>query len=211
MPGRVDNYRGTTYTGLVADDMAPGQSRDFVGGFLYVSRGIHLPSFANEADAAGWGAEYAKVMEQYPNMASAAYIGEDMPVADNRITLNESVKDQHGLPVPHIVKRFHANDLALSDYALARGRKIFEAVGAERVFTSQSRVVIHNLGTCRQSRDPADGVCDSFGRTHEVPNLYISDGSQFATSAAAPPTLTIVALAIRQAEHLVGRLGAGKA
>ncbi|MGD9604438.1 MAG: GMC oxidoreductase, partial [Gammaproteobacteria bacterium] len=58
-------------------------------------------------------------------------------------------------------------------------------------------------------RDPADGVCDSFGRTHEVPNLYISDGSQFATSAAAPPTLTIVALAIRQAEHLAARLAAG--
>ncbi|MGE0337909.1 MAG: GMC family oxidoreductase [Gammaproteobacteria bacterium] len=209
MPGRVDNYRGTTYTGLIADDMAPGQPRDFVGGFLYVSRGIHLPSFPNEANAAGWGAEYAQVMEQYPNMASAAYIGEDMPVADNRITLSDTVKDQYGLPAPHIAKRFHANDLALSDYALARGKKIFESVGATQVFTSQSRVVIHNLGTCRQSRDPADGVCDSFGRTHEVPNLYISDGSQFATSAAAPPTLTIVALAIRQAEHLAGRLAAG--
>lgn len=206
MPGRVDNYRGTTYTGLVADDMAPHQARDFVGGFLYVSRGIHLPSFANEANAAGWGADYAKVIEQYPNMASAAFIGEDMPMADNRITLDPQVKDPHGLPAAHIRKAFHANDRALSAYALDRGAKIFEAVGATQVFTAQSTVVIHNLGTCRQSRDPADGVCDAFGRTHEVPNLFISDGSQFATSAAAPPTLTIVALALRQAGHIAEQL-----
>jgi choline dehydrogenase-like flavoprotein len=62
------------------------------------------------------------------------------------------------------------------------------------------------MGTVRMSADPADGVVDAFGRAHEVDNLYVADGSVFPTSGAANPTLTIVALALRQAEHLAGRL-----
>jgi len=139
-------------------------------------------------------------------MASAAVIGEDMPVADNRVTLAAEVKDAHGMPVAHLAKRYHANDLALMDHALKNGEEIYRAVGAQQVYTSMSRTVIHNLGTCRQSRNPADGVCDAFGRTHDVPNLFISDGSQFSTSAAVPPTLTIVTLAIRQARHIATQL-----
>lgn len=208
MPGPVHNYRGTTNTGLVADDMLHDATRGFAGGFIYVSRGIHLPVWPNEWSPGDWGADYAEIMAQYPNMASAAVIGEDMPVADNRITLDSTVEDAHGMPVAHLAKRFHANDLALMDYALKNGEEIYRAVGAGRVFTSMSRTVIHNLGTCRQSRDPADGVCDGFGRTHEVPNLFISDGSQFSTSAAVPPTLTIVTLAIRQARHIAAQLKA---
>jgi len=206
MPGAVHNYRGSTNTGLIADDMAHDAKRGFAGGFLYVSRGIHFPSFANEIRPGEWGADYAQLMMQYPNAASAAVIGEDMPVADNRITLDAGTRDQHGLPVAHIAKRYHANDLALMAHALKNGEAIYRAVGATEVYTSQSRTVIHNLGTCRQSRDPADGVCNKFGRTHDVPNLYISDGSQFASSAAAPPTLTIVALALRQAQHIAEQL-----
>lgn len=209
MPRRVDNFRGTTYTGLVADDMAHDPSRGFAGGYLYVTRGIHLNLFPNEVDPAGWGSDYAALMEAYPNIASAAFIGEDMPVADNRITLDDTVQDAHGLPAPRIHKRYHANDRALVAHALERGTALYRELGAERVITSQSTTVIHNLGTCRQSRDPADGVCDGFGRTHDVPNLFISDGSQFTSSAAAPPTLTIVALALRQAEHIAGGLAAG--
>ncbi|MHA6616688.1 GMC oxidoreductase [Pseudonocardia sp. DLS-67] len=49
---------------------------------------------------------------------------------------------------------------------------------------------------------PRDGVVDRFGRAHDVPNLFVSDGSVFTTDAAANPTLTIVALAIRQAEYI---------
>jgi choline dehydrogenase-like flavoprotein len=60
------------------------------------------------------------------------------------------------------------------------------------------------------SRDPADGVVDAFGRAHEVPNLFVADGSQFPSSGAENPTLTIVALAIRQAEHIAAELRQGR-
>ncbi|MBU6494622.1 MAG: GMC family oxidoreductase, partial [Burkholderiales bacterium] len=64
----------------------------------------------------------------------------------------------------------------------------------------------HNLGTCRMSARAADGVCNKFGQTHDVKNLFISDGSQFTTGAAENPTLTIVTLAIRQAEHIAEQM-----
>jgi choline dehydrogenase-like flavoprotein len=66
------------------------------------------------------------------------------------------------------------------------------------------------MGTCRMSENPRDGVCNRFGQAHEVPNLFISDGSQFTTGAAENPTLTIVALAIRQAEYLAEQMRRGE-
>ncbi len=64
------------------------------------------------------------------------------------------------------------------------------------------------MGTARMSARADDGVVDEFGRAHDVPNLFVSDGSVFTTGAAANPTLTIVALALRQAEHIVEALKA---
>ena len=65
----------------------------------------------------------------------------------------------------------------------------------------------HNLGTCRMSENSRDGVCNKFGQTHDVRNLFISDGSQFTTGGAENPTLTIVSLAIRQAEYIADEMG----
>jgi choline dehydrogenase-like flavoprotein len=60
------------------------------------------------------------------------------------------------------------------------------------------------------SASPHDGVVNKWGQTHEVKNLFVSDGSQFTTGAACNPTLTIVALAIRQADTMTGMMGKGE-
>ena len=66
------------------------------------------------------------------------------------------------------------------------------------------------MGVARMSGDPNDGVTNRFGQAHDVPNLFVSDGSLFSTSAAPNPTLTIVALAIRQADHIGYRMSRGE-
>ena len=96
-----------------------------------------------------------------------------------------------------------------SGSAYSQGEALYKAVGATSTHRTVPYPSTHNLGTCRMSERPEDGVVDTFGRAHDVPNLFISDGSQFTTGAAANPTLTIVALAIRQAEHLAVSLRAG--
>ena len=136
-------------------------------------------------------------------------IGEDMPRADNRITLSGDVTDQHGLPVADVHFDDHPNDIAMRRHGLAQGTSVYKAVGAVRTIETPPYPSTHNLGTSRMSERPGDGVVDRFGRAHDVPNLFVSDGSVFTTGAACNPTLTIVALAIRQAEHIGEQVRAG--
>lgn len=65
------------------------------------------------------------------------------------------------------------------------------------------------MGVARMSTDPKEGVTNRWGQAHDIPNLFISDGSVFTTSGTAP-TLTIVALAIRQADHIAHRMSGGE-
>jgi choline dehydrogenase-like flavoprotein len=86
-------------------------------------------------------------------------------------------------------------------------KRLLESVGG-RAITSEKAGGggCHNMGVARMSADPEDGVTNRWGQAHDVPNLFVSDGSVFSSSAAANPTLTIVALAIRQADHIAERM-----
>jgi choline dehydrogenase-like flavoprotein len=148
-------------------------------------------------------------MDAYANTAGMWIVGEDMPQETNRITLNGAVTDAHGLPVPNVHFDDHPNDVAMRSHGYAQADLLYDAVGATGTHHTPPYPSTHNMGTCRMSADPQDGVVDAFGRAHDVPNLYVSDGSVFTTGAAANPTLTIVALAIRQADHLASELSAG--
>ena len=102
----------------------------------------------------------------------------------------------------------HPNDLAMREHAWAAGEALYESVGAVRTIRTPPYPATHNIGTARMSERPEDGVVNAFGQAHDVPNLFVSDASQFTTGAAANPTLTIVALAIRQAEYIAEQLKA---
>jgi choline dehydrogenase-like flavoprotein len=125
-----------------------------------------------------------------------------MPRPDNRITLNPKVKDAFGLPVANVHVDEHANDQAMRKHAQAQMSKMYEAIGAKRVVLGPTPPATHNLCTARLSADPRDGVTNAWGQTHDIKNLFISDGSVLSTPGAANPTLTIVALALRQAEYI---------
>jgi choline dehydrogenase-like flavoprotein len=203
----VNFYRGNTMAGIVEDEAYndPG-GRGFVGGFYMET--IHLgPSFmATFMNPHAWGRPFTELMDAYENFAGMWLVGEDMPSATNRVTLNTDVKDQYGLPVPNVHFDDHKNDVDMRDYAASKARALYEAVGAIKTVRTPAFPSGHNLGTCRMSENPADGVVNKFGQSHDVDNLFVSDGSQFTTGAAANPTLTIVALAIRQADYIAEQM-----
>jgi choline dehydrogenase-like flavoprotein len=118
------------------------------------------------------------------------------------------VKDSFALPVAHIHVDEHGNDAAMRTHAQQQGRAIYDAVGAVRTATSRQTPATHNMCTARMSKNPRDGVVDAYGRAHDVANLFISDGSALSTPGSANPTLTIVALALRQAEYIARELNA---
>ena len=113
------------------------------------------------------------------------------------------------MPAPNVHFDDHPNDAAMREHAWARGQALYEAVGATGSHRTPPYPSTHNMGTARMSERPEDGVVDRWGRAHDVPNLFVSDGSVFTSGAAANPTLTIVALAIRQGEHIAEELRAG--
>ena len=110
--------------------------------------------------------------------------------------------DRFGLPVANVHVDDHPNDTAMREHAYRQAERLYEAAGAIRTFRTPPYPSTHNLGTARMSDKARDGVCNRWGQTHDISNLFISDGSQFTTGAAENPTLTIVALAIRQAEYI---------
>lgn len=205
----VRMYRGETMAGICTDEAGHDERRGFAGGYYMETLSLGPSFLAAFAEPGGWGPDFTAIMDAYERTAGMWLVGEDMPQETNRVTLNHAVTDQHGLPVPNVHFDDHPNDVAMREHAWARGEAMYEAVGAVGTHRTPPYPSTHNLGTARMSERPEDGVVDRWGRAHDVPNLLVSDGSVFTTGAAANPTLTITALAIRQGEHLAGEISAG--
>ncbi|PTW63390.1 choline dehydrogenase-like flavoprotein [Breoghania corrubedonensis] len=206
----VHMYRGTTMAGIVRDESRFDPSRGFVGGYEMETLSLGLPFMAAFLDPGSWGRSFASALEGYENMAGMWLVGEDMPQETNAVTLHGTEKDAFGMPVANVNFSDHANDLAMRNHAYAQGSALYDAVGATRTFPTPPYPSTHNLGTNRMSEKARDGVVNKHGQSHDIANLFVSDGSQFTTGASENPTLTIVSLAIRQAEFITGEMAAGK-
>lgn len=153
-----------------------------------------------------WGAGHlAGMRERVGRTMSWGIFTEDLPQEDNRVTLDAARCDGDGLPGVRVRYRIDENTRRMLAFQAERARESLVEAGAVRV---HAQVPVrgsgwHLLGTARMGDDPAAAVVDRFGRCHDVPNLYIADGSVFVTSAGVNPTSTVAALAARLAEHLV--------
>jgi len=206
----VYSWRGATLAGVIEDEVRNEPRRGFVGGYRIELLALDLPTFPLVGLSYGWGREFASIIDNYRNMAGMFINGEDMPRSENRITLNPKVKDAYGVPVANVHVDEHSNDQAMRKHAQGQMSKMYEAIGAKRVVLGPTPPATHNLCTARMSTDPREGVTNGWGQTHDIKNLFISDGSALSTPGAANPTLTIVALALRQAEYLSQQMKAGK-
>ena len=202
----VHMYRGTTMAGIVRDEARHDPSRGFAGGYELETLSLGVPFMAAFLDPGAWGRSFTSAMDGYAHMAGMWIVGEDLAQETNRITLDPAAKDKNGMPVASVHFDDHPNDVAMRHHANQQGSAIYQAVGATRVFPTPPYPSTHNLGTNRMSATARDGVVNKFGQTHDVKNLFVSDGSQFTSGAACNPTLTIVALAIRQADSIAGMM-----
>ncbi len=204
----VNMYRGTTMAGIITDESGNDPARGFTGGYEMETLSLGIPFMAAFLDPGAWGPRFTRAMDNYDHMAGMWLVGEDMPQESNAITLHAQEKDQYDMPVPNVHFDDHPNDIAMRNHAFKQGSAVYDAAGANMVYETPPYPSTHNLGTCRMSEKAEDGVCNQFGQSHDIPNLFISDGSQFTTGAAENPTLTIVTLAIRQADYVAEQLSA---
>jgi choline dehydrogenase-like flavoprotein len=152
-----------------------------------------------------WGRSVHGLVEKTLGRAFDWGIGiEDLPSEANVVALDRALTDSDGIAAPRIRYRIDEEAKANLAWQLERAKEAHEAAGAvETVVTDWSQWGWHLLGTCRMGDDPSASVVDRFGRAHDVPNLYIVDGSVFVTSGPQPPTATIAANAHRCVEHLI--------
>jgi choline dehydrogenase-like flavoprotein len=125
-------------------------------------------------------------------------ICEDLPEPHNCVTIDPDLKDSDGIPAPKINYRLSENSHRMLAHAVARAKDVLLAAGAVDTF-EQSPLPFagwHLMGTARMGTDPKTSVVNEWGRSHDVRNLFIVDGSIFVTAAAVNPTNTIQALAL---------------
>jgi choline dehydrogenase-like flavoprotein len=154
----------------------------------------------------GWGTEFHRLArEVVGHTATWSMAVEDLPDEANDVTLDPELTDSSGIPAPRI--RYQISEMSLASLAWngARAREAHEAAGATRVHIEPAAPDSgwHLLGTAKMGTDPATSVVDADCRAHDVPNLYIIDGSVFVTCSAVNPTATICAIAHRAARHIV--------
>lgn len=121
------------------------------------------------------------------------------------MTVDGSLTDSSGIPAPKITYAVSENSRRLLDFHIARAVESMQAAGAyDTAVESLMRYSgWHLLGTARMGENPRTSVVDQYGRSHDISNLYIVDGSVFVTSGGVNPTSTISALALRSTEHLI--------
>jgi choline dehydrogenase-like flavoprotein len=137
---------------------------------------------------------------------------EFLPTHGTYVDLDPDVKDRWGLPVARITLGRHPLDAAANRLLAARGKEILDALEPEssRITQEDGQDMVLQGGTCRFGTDPATSVLDLDCRAHTVPNLYVSDSSFMPTLGGVPPTMTILANALRVGERLAARFKAGR-
>jgi choline dehydrogenase-like flavoprotein len=213
----LNDYKGVVTGAGIVDYVASDPKRGFYGGGRMTARGFDTPISYGlnglQPGAARWGAAYKKALREEANhkMTVACFVTQ-LPLETNRVDLDPDVKDDWGLPAMRITSTSHPDDLKNMEFFRQKSIEVLQAAGATKVWSSpvsDSRGGAHNRGTCRMGDDPKTSVVNKFHRAHDVPNLFVVDGSNLVTGGRNHPTMTIQALAFRAADHIVRAAKAG--
>ena len=180
-------------------------------------RGYHFGGGAyrgRQAGEAAIGTSLKDALSEPGGWTISIYaFGEHLPYADNRITLNHDKKDPWGRPTITIDCTFRDNEKAMHRHIAETGQEMLEKAGYTNVKVSGSLSfpgnANHEMGTARMGRDPKTSVLNAFNQVHEVPNVFITDGSCMASGSCVNPSLTYMALTARACDYAVKELKKG--
>lgn len=207
----LNEFKSVAVSRVIHDFYDSDPKRGFYGGGGLDARFVSYPiNFALQGlppDAPRWGTEYKRLLrEHYTHTLNVSAHATSLPVETNSVSLDPEVKDAWGLPAVRITYKDHPEDMKTMKFFQQRCRELLEAAGAIKIWTREVREQsfgFHLLGTCRMGNDPKDSVVNKYHRAHDVPNLFICDGSSLVTSGRGQPTCTIQALAYRAADHII--------
>ena len=185
-------------------------NRTHTNGFIrgYGYQGGVWPGFHLRASGFGKGFKQAVRTESFWSGSLNAFC-ECLPRRENHVAIDPEVKDAWGIPALRVRMTWGDNELRLWQDAQEQGAEMLEAAGAKNVRSEGQPSVpgfgIHEMGTARMGDNPKTSVLDKWNQTHEVKNLFVTDGAAFVSIGCQNPTLTMMALTVRCCERIVER------
>jgi choline dehydrogenase-like flavoprotein len=201
----LDSHLHPTYVPVFSHQFYETNPKSgFVRGYTLLARGAGGPLGVALSTRVPWGRDHHAVMRQrFPHTLSVTVIGEDLPDEANRVELDSTVKDSNGIPAARVTYSLSENTKKLLEHGAQSARQLLEAAGATQIDVGKSYAwTSHFMGTARMGTDPQTSVVNAWNQTHDVPNLFLVDGSSFVTGGAIGPTPTIGALALRCADGI---------
>ena len=209
-PDPLEGFKGPTGCSIISQEFyETDPARGFLRGYSFeMLRGMGPVATALWGMSQGrlpWGERHHRAYaDLFDRTAGMVAICEDLPDPDNRVTLDPERVDGHGIPAPRIHYRLSDNSRRMLDHSVARGREALTAAGATDTFADAPLGLAgwHLMGTARMGNDPEASVVNAWGRSHDVRNLFIVDGSVFVTAGGVNPTNTIQAFSLYVADQI---------
>ena len=208
----LNDYKSVQVSKIIHDFYESDESRGFYGGGgidarpLFSATPIFHSLMGMPPDVPTWGKAWKDAFaHNFTRQMSMVAATTSLAMDRNNVTLDPNNTDQWGRPSLRTTYRDHDDDLSMVRFLVSKCEELMDAAGAEKQWAfdvAPTTNSAHLLGTARMGDDPASSVVDRFHRSHDVPNLFICDGSSFVTSGRGQPTMTIMALAFRAAEHI---------
>lgn len=209
----LEGWKGPTACTIMSQEFyETDQSRGYVRGFTMQclrSHGPAITALGGFGEMVPWGGtHHGRFLEVFGRTAAVCVIAEDLPESHNRVTVDHGRLDADGMPMAKLHYRLGENSRRILERGQAVATQVLREAGAREVQMNwlPAETGFHLMGTARMGNDRTSSVVDGWGRTHDVDNLYVIDGSVFVTSASVNPTSTIQAFALRAAGHLLETL-----
>ncbi len=213
----VPEARGATVKGLMGGGAIVPRFRNITTrteGFLrgYALNVTSRTGAVEPRNFAAYGEELERKLKEYYGSAfQITIMGEVLGRYENHVRINKEKVDAWGIPVLHVETHYTDNEFNVAKDAVEVGCAVAEAAGfevlAKNAVPNPPGYSIHEVGTCRMGDDAKRSVLNKWCQSHDHKNLFVVDGASFTSSGWQNPTMTILSLSMRAAEHLAGEMG----
>ena len=211
-------YHGNRPTGLYIPRFrnvnGQDEDADFVRGYGYQTATMRM-DWQTGFNARGFGADLKDSLRKPgPWIFALAGFTECLPRESNRMYLSQHKVDRYGIPQVVFDFEWSENEIKLRRDARKHAQRLLKAAGAVLILPEEDKMSlpgegIHEMGTARMGADPATSVLNAHNQAHDVPNLFVTDGSFMTSASCVNPSLTYMAFTARACDYAVKQLAAG--
>ncbi|WP_236974687.1 GMC oxidoreductase [Membranihabitans maritimus] len=217
--GHFEGFEDKTYRGFRPSGVTIPRFRNIHKQETSYLRGFGIWGGASRGglnfNQAGIGKELKeKIVQQGPWRFGLSAYGECLPYHDNKVELDYNNMDQWGLPTLRITAEFKENEFEMRKDMKAQIQELLEVAGLKDIRVSDATPIhgdaVHEMGTARMGRDPKTSMLNGYNQSHDIPNLFVTDGSAMPSCGHKSPSLTYMALTARACDYAVRKLKSGE-